>query len=134
MNSDRIDEIAPSRYLHFTREEWARLRDSTPLTLSESDLERLRGLNEPVSVQDLRIIDLVLESGRALVLAYNKWDLLDDERRIYLEKEIEQDLSHVSWAPRVNISARTGRFLIYFARSPVRRAPDGLEPPERVLP
>ncbi len=49
-------------------------------------------------MQDLRIIDLVLESGRALVLAYNKWDLLDDDRRRYLEREIEQDLAHVSWA------------------------------------
>ena len=59
----------------------------------------------------MRIIDLVLESGRALVLAFNKWDLLDDERRRYLEREIEQDLAHVAWAPRVNISARTGRHL-----------------------
>jgi GTP-binding protein len=64
-----------------------------------------------ISEQDVRIIDLVLESGRALVLAYNKWDLLDDDRRRYLEREIEQDLHHVSWAPRVNISAKTGRHL-----------------------
>ncbi len=62
----------------------------------------------PISEQDVRIIDLVLESGRALVIAYNKWDELDDERRRYLEREIEQDLHHVAWAPRVNISAKTG--------------------------
>lgn len=68
-------------------------------------------VTEPISEQDLRIIDLVVESGRALVLAFNKWDLLDDERRRYLEREIEQDLDHVSWAPRVNISAKTGRHL-----------------------
>ena len=68
-------------------------------------------VTEPVSEQDLRIIDLVVESGRALVLAFNKWDLLDDERRRYLEREIEQDLDHVAWAPRVNISAKTGRHL-----------------------
>jgi GTPase len=68
-------------------------------------------VTEPISVQDLRIVDLVLESGRALVLAFNKWDLLDDDRRRYLEREIEQDLAHVAWAPRVNISARTGRHL-----------------------
>ena len=61
--------------------------------------------------QDVRIIDLVLESGRALVLAFNKWDELEDERRRYLEREIEQDLAHVDWAPRVNISAKTGRHL-----------------------
>jgi GTP-binding protein len=68
-------------------------------------------VTEPISVQDLKIIDLVLESGRALVLAFNKWDLLDDDRRRYLEREIEQDLSHVAWAPRVNISAKTGRHM-----------------------
>ena len=68
-------------------------------------------VTEEVSEQDMRIVDLVVESGRALVLAFNKWDLLDDERRRYLEREIETDLDHVAWAPRVNISAKTGRHL-----------------------
>ena len=89
---------------------YASLRTSAALEKAEVAIVVL-DVTEPVSVQDLKIIDLVLESGRALVLAYNKWDLLDDERRIYLEKEIEQDLSHVSWAPRVNMSAKTGRHM-----------------------
>ncbi|HEY8503892.1 MAG TPA: hypothetical protein VIL46_04880, partial [Gemmataceae bacterium] len=50
-----------------------------------------------------------VDAGRALVLAFNKWDLLDDERRRALEREVVRDLGRVSWAPRVNISARTGR-------------------------
>ena len=49
-----------------------------------------------------------IDSGRAIVLAFNKWDLLDEERRYYLEREIEKDLAHVAWAPRVNVSAKTG--------------------------
>ena len=65
--------------------------------------------SETLSEQDTRIISMVVEAGRALVIAYNKWDLLDDERRFYLEREIERDLVQVPWAPRVNISARTGR-------------------------
>ena len=65
--------------------------------------------NEPLAEQDARILSMVVESGRALVLAFNKWDLMDDERRRYLEREIERDLHQVQWAPRVNISARTGR-------------------------
>ncbi|WP_294181178.1 ribosome biogenesis GTPase Der [uncultured Schumannella sp.] len=89
---------------------YASLRTSAALEKAEVAVVVL-DVTQPVSVQDLRIIDLVLESGRALVLAYNKWDLLDDERRRYLEREIEQDLAHVTWAPRVNISARTGRHL-----------------------
>lgn len=89
---------------------YASLRTSAALEKAEVAVVVL-DVTEPVSVQDLRIIELVLESGRALVLAYNKWDLLDDDRRRYLEREIEQDLAHVAWAPRVNISARTGRHL-----------------------
>lgn len=65
--------------------------------------------SEPLAEQDLRIITSVVEAGRALVLAFNKWDLLDDERREMLEREIDRQLVRVTWAPRVNISARTGR-------------------------
>ncbi|MCT1557022.1 bifunctional cytidylate kinase/GTPase Der [Helcobacillus massiliensis] len=64
---------------------------------------------ETISTQDMKIIDMVLESGRALVLAFNKWDLIDEDRRKELEWEIEKDLAHVAWAPRINISAETGR-------------------------
>jgi GTP-binding protein len=65
--------------------------------------------SEPLSEQDLRIITSVTEAGRALVLAFNKWDLLDEERRRDLEREIDRQLVRVTWAPRVNISAKTGR-------------------------
>ena len=53
MNSNPIEAGTPTRYMPFARDEWARLRESTPLTLSEADLERLRGLNEPVSVKEV---------------------------------------------------------------------------------
>ncbi|GAB2749806.1 ribosome biogenesis GTPase Der [Streptomyces bullii] len=67
--------------------------------------------SESISVQDQRIITMAVEAGRALVLAFNKWDTLDEERRFYLEREIETELGQVSWAPRVNVSARTGRHM-----------------------
>ncbi|MGR4010889.1 ribosome biogenesis GTPase Der [Leucobacter sp. 1207-22] len=89
---------------------YATLRTQAALEKAEVAVV-LIDVTQEISDQDLRIIDLVLESGRALVLAFNKWDLLDDERRRYLEREIEADLAHVDWAPRVNISARTGRHL-----------------------
>ncbi|WP_069814288.1 ribosome biogenesis GTPase Der [Streptomyces sp. TP-A0874] len=66
---------------------------------------------ETISVQDTRIISMAVEAGRAIVLAYNKWDLLDEERRYYLEREIEQELVQIRWAPRVNVSALTGRHM-----------------------
>ncbi|MFF7182263.1 ribosome biogenesis GTPase Der [Streptomyces sp. NPDC008121] len=66
---------------------------------------------DSISVQDQRIITMAVESGRALVIAYNKWDELDEERRYYLEREIETEMQQVSWAPRVNVSAKTGRHM-----------------------
>jgi GTP-binding protein len=64
--------------------------------------------SQALSEQDLRIITSVADAGRALVIAFNKWDLVDEERRYYLDREIERDLVRVQWAPRVNITARTG--------------------------
>jgi GTP-binding protein len=65
--------------------------------------------SEPVTEQDLRILTSVEEAGRALVIAFNKWDLTDDERRRYLRREIERDLVQFDWAAKINISATTGR-------------------------
>jgi GTPase len=65
--------------------------------------------SEPVTEQDLRILSSVEEAGRALLIAFNKWDLTDDERRRYLQREIERDLVHFEWAAQINISALTGR-------------------------
>ena len=87
---------------------YASLRTRAALDRAEVAVVLLEA-SEPLSTQDLKIIDMVLESGRALVLAFNKWDLIDEERRRALEYEIERDLGHVAWAPRVNISAETGR-------------------------
>ena len=60
---------------------------------------------EPISEQDQRVLTMVVEAGRALVIAFNKWDLVDDDRRYYLDKEIDRELKRIPWAIRVNISA-----------------------------
>lgn len=65
--------------------------------------------SEPITEQDLRVISMVADAGRALVIAFNKWDLVDDDRRSMLDKEIDRDLARLPWAHRVNISAKTGR-------------------------
>jgi GTPase len=64
--------------------------------------------SEPLAEQDLRIVSMVIEAGRALVIAYNKWDLVDEDRRYFLDREIDRQLHTARWAPRVNISAATG--------------------------
>jgi GTPase len=65
--------------------------------------------SEPIAEQDQRVISMVEEAGRALVLAFNKWDLVDEDRRLALKRELERDLVRVQWAERVNVSALTGR-------------------------
>jgi len=64
--------------------------------------------SQPLAEQDLRIVSMVVEAGRALVIAYNKWDLVDEDRRLALDREIDRQLYTARWAPRVNISASTG--------------------------
>jgi GTP-binding protein len=64
---------------------------------------------EVIAEQDQRVLSMVAESGRALVIAFNKWDLVDADRRYYLDKEIERELRRIPWAIRVNVSAKTGR-------------------------
>jgi GTPase len=65
--------------------------------------------SEPIAEQDLRVVSTVIETGRALVLAFNKWDLVDEDRRKQLTREIDRELVRVPWAQRVNVSALTGR-------------------------
>lgn len=62
---------------------------------------------EPISDQDRKLINLTIEAGRGLVLVLNKWDLVEEDRQIELEREIETLLFNINWAPRVNISAKT---------------------------
>ncbi len=63
----------------------------------------------PLTEQDQRVLSMVIEAGRALVLVFNKWDLVEEDRRHELEREIDRELAQIQWASRVNISAKTGR-------------------------
>ncbi|MGP4024973.1 ribosome biogenesis GTPase Der [Actinomadura sp. 3N407] len=89
---------------------YATLRTQSALERAEVAVV-LVDADQPLAEQDLRIISMVIDSGRALVIAYNKWDLLDEERRHYLEREIDRQLHNARWAPRANISAKTGRHM-----------------------
>ena len=107
-----VDTAGIRRRVHLAQgaDFYASLRTAAALERAEVAVV-LFDVTAPISEADIRIVDMALESGRALVLAFNKWDELEDERRKYLEREIEQDLAHVDWAPRVNISALTGRHI-----------------------
>jgi GTP-binding protein len=64
--------------------------------------------SEPISEQDLRVITMVEEAGKAMVIVMNKWDLVDEDRRDQLDREIDRHLDQVEWAQRVNVAAKTG--------------------------
>ena len=63
---------------------------------------------ESLSEQDVRVVNQVVDAGKALVVVNNKWDLVDEYRQDELKAEQELDLNHVSWAPKINVAARTG--------------------------
>ena len=88
-------------------EYYASLRTATAMERAEVAILVIDG-SQSISEQDMRIIQTVRDSGRALVICFNKWDLVDEERRYYLEREYERELVQVQWAPRINITARTG--------------------------
>ncbi|OUZ06400.1 ribosome biogenesis GTPase Der [Aeromicrobium sp. PE09-221] len=88
-------------------EYYASLRTSTAIERAEVAV-MIVDASEPMSEQDVRIINSIQDTGRALVIAFNKWDLVDEERRYYLEREIDRELVQVPWAPRINIAALTG--------------------------
>ena len=60
--SDGTDSLSP--YRHFSREEWAHLRADAPLTLNADDLERLRSLNDPISIEE--VVEIYLPLSRLL--------------------------------------------------------------------
>ena len=107
-----VDTAGIRRRVHQARgaDFYASLRTQTALEKAEVAVV-LIDAEEAIAEQDIRVIQQVVDTGRALVVAYNKWDLLDEERRYYLEREIERELVQIQWAPRVNLSARTGRHL-----------------------
>jgi GTP-binding protein len=89
-------------------EYYASLRTQAAIDAAEVAIVLLDA-SEPISEQDQRILSMVIESGRAVVVAFNKWDLVDEDRRYQLSREIDRDLRRVPWAMRINISARSGR-------------------------
>jgi GTPase len=89
-------------------EYYASLRTAAAIEAAEVAVVLLDA-SDRLSEQDQRVIAEVVDAGRALVIAFNKWDLVDEDRRDQLDREISRDLARVAWAPRVNVSAKTGR-------------------------
>jgi GTP-binding protein len=89
-------------------EYYASLRTASAIEAAEVAIVVLDA-SEPLSEQDQRVLAGVVDAGRALVIAFNKWDLVDEDRRYQLDREVDRELGRIRWAPRVNVSARSGR-------------------------
>jgi GTP-binding protein len=107
-----VDTAGIRRHIQRTQgaDFYASLRTAAALERAEAAVVLIDS-SQTVAEQDVRILQMASEAGRAIVIAFNKWDLMEPDRRFYLERSIEQDLAPWDWAPRVNISALTGRRL-----------------------
>jgi GTPase len=72
---------------------------------------------QEITDQDAHIAGFVLEAGRAVVLAVNKWDGLSEERRSQVKRELQRKLAFLSFARVHYISAREGRGLAELIKS-----------------
>ena len=63
---------------------------------------------EAVTDQDAHLLGLVLESGRSVVVAVNKWDGLNHEKRDQIRRELDRKLKFIDYAKRIFISALHG--------------------------
>jgi len=86
---------------------YASLRTQIALERSEVALI-IFDASQIISEQDIRIVSMADEAGKALVIVMNKWDLVDEERQLVLDREIDRQLERYPWAQRVNLSAKTG--------------------------
>lgn len=104
-----IDTAGIKRRLHKLSgaEYYSTLRTQAALERSELALV-LFDVSEPISDQDLKVMSQAVDAGRAVVLVFNKWDLLDDFGRQRIERLWETEFNRVTWAQRVNLSAKTG--------------------------
>ena len=86
---------------------YASLRTQIALERSEVALI-IFDASQIITEQDIRIVSMADEAGKALVIVMNKWDLVDEGRQLVLDREIDRQLERYPWAQRVNLSAKTG--------------------------
>lgn len=104
-----VDTAGIRRRLHRTSgaDYYASLRTAKALENAELGLA-LVDASQPLTEQDIRVIQQVIDAGRALVIVCNKWDEVGEERRLELGRELETELVQMQWAERINLSALTG--------------------------
>ncbi|KAA8817116.1 bifunctional cytidylate kinase/GTPase Der [Bifidobacterium callitrichos] len=88
-------------------EYYSSLRTQAAIERSELALV-LFDASVPISDQDLKVMSSAVDAGRAIVLVFNKWDAMDEFDKQRLERLWATEFDRVTWAQRVNLSAKTG--------------------------
>lgn len=103
-----VDTAGIRRKMHRTTgaDYYASIRTQAAIEKAEVALVLFDG-SQSLTEQDIRVVQQVVDAGRALVIVTNKWDLVDEDRQNELKNEIERELVQVQWAPRINVSALT---------------------------
>ena len=96
----RLHKVSGADYYSSLRTQAAIERSELALVLFDS--------SQPISDQDLKVMSQAVDAGRAVVLVFNKLDLMDDFGRQRLERLWKTEFNRVTWAQRVNLSAKTG--------------------------
>lgn len=104
-----VDTAGIRRRVHQTSgaDYYASIRTQSALEKAELGLVLLDA-SESLTEQDIRVMQQVVDAGRAMVIVCNKWDLVDEDRRKELDRELEMDLNQIGWVERINLSAKTG--------------------------
>ncbi|HAH67607.1 MAG TPA: ribosome biogenesis GTPase Der [Gammaproteobacteria bacterium] len=96
--------IRRKKKVNETIEKFSVVKALQAIDLSDSVIVIIDAL-EGITDQDLSLIGLVINSGRAFCIAMNKYDLLDDEQKEYLDRQIKRRLKFASFIETVEISA-----------------------------
>ncbi|KFI97487.1 bifunctional cytidylate kinase/GTPase Der [Bifidobacterium stellenboschense] len=104
-----IDTAGIKRRQHKLKgaEYYSSLRTQAAIERSELALV-LFDASVPISDQDLKVMSSAVDAGRAIVLVFNKWDAMDEFDKQRLERLWVTEFDRVTWAQRVNLSAKTG--------------------------
>ncbi len=104
-----IDTAGIKRRLHKVSgaDYYSSLRTQAAIERSELALV-LFDASQPISDQDLKVMSQAVDAGRAIVLVFNKWDAMDEFDKQRLERLWVTEFDRVTWAQRVNLSAKTG--------------------------
>ena len=96
----RLLKLSGAEYFSSLRTQAAIERSELALVLFDA--------SQPISDQDLKVMSQAVDAGRCIVLVFNKWDLMDEFDRQRMERLWKTEFNRVTWAQRVNLSAKTG--------------------------